>query len=323
MRSRPLVLTVIAGSLLLLLASPAAARPAAPASWVQLAPDSSPPARAAQAMAYDRAARDVVVFGGYTATSYLNDTWTWKDGTWTQASPATPPPARAGAGIAYDLVAKQLVLFGGYDGHHDLGDTWTWDGRSREWTEEHPATLPKAVTGPMLFTDPISGRVDMIGGFDGVLFHSEMYQWTGSDWLRLHPDTVPYARGAGIATLDRQRRQVVLFGGIGDLNTYNTWTWDGTDWTLESPKDQPPQRFYSAADDDPGAGGVVLFGGGSADGDLADTWVWTGSDWSQLSLANPPSVRESQGMVFNGDDQVLLLFGGSSDGVVQSDTWSL
>ena len=74
MRSRLLVLPVMTGLLLLLLAPPAGARPAAPSSWVQLAPDSSPPARAAQAMAYDRAARDVVIYGGYTATSYLNDT---------------------------------------------------------------------------------------------------------------------------------------------------------------------------------------------------------------------------------------------------------
>ena len=81
-----------------------------------------------------------------------------------------------------------------------------------------------------------------------MLFHAETWQWTGSDWRRLHPATAPYARGAGIAALDRQRRSVVLFGGIGDLNAYNTWTWDGTNWTLESPAHQPPQRFYSAAD---------------------------------------------------------------------------
>src|SRR5262245_9895907 len=109
MRARPLVLPVVTG-LLLLLAFPALASSHDPTSWVPLGPDSSPPGRAAQAMVYDRAARDIVIFGGYTDTSYLNDTWTWEGGTWTPATPATPPPIRAGAGIAYDMVSKQLVM---------------------------------------------------------------------------------------------------------------------------------------------------------------------------------------------------------------------
>src|SRR5207245_11388667 len=88
--------------------SAAIARPLAPSAWVQLSPANAPPPRAAQAMAYDRAARDVVVFGGYDAAAYLNDTWTWQGGDWTQADTPVAPPARAGAGIAYDLVTKQL-----------------------------------------------------------------------------------------------------------------------------------------------------------------------------------------------------------------------
>ncbi|TMK76365.1 MAG: hypothetical protein E6G47_13020, partial [Actinobacteria bacterium] len=102
-----------------------------------------------------------------------------------------------------------------------------------------------------------------------------------------------------------------------------TWTWDGTNWTLQSPAHQPPQRFYSAADYDPGAGGVVVFGGASGGGDLNDTWVWAGGDWTQLSFADAPSPRESHGMTFDGADQRLLLFGGSARGVLENDTWSL
>ena len=68
---------------------------------------------------------------------------------------------------------------------------------------------------------------------------------------------------------------------------------------------------------------VLLFGGGSGGGDLADTWMWTGTDWSQLTMTTSPLPRESQGLAFDGDTGQLLLFAGSDRGALQNDTWSL
>src|SRR3989442_1287513 len=114
------LLAALTAASLAAVSQPALAGAGGPA-WMKLRPAASPPARAAQAMAYDRAARDVVVFGGYDAIGYRNDTWTWDGATWTQANPPTVPPVRAAAGIAYNEVTRQLVMFGGYDGSRDLG----------------------------------------------------------------------------------------------------------------------------------------------------------------------------------------------------------
>jgi hypothetical protein len=225
--------------------------------------------------------------------------------------------------MAYDQVTHQLVLFGGYDGSIDLGDTWTWDGSALAWHHRHTSTHPKAVTGPMLFTDPINGHVDMFGGFDGMFFHNQTWQWTGSDWRLLHPSTSATGRGAAIAETDWANHTVVLFSGLGDLNTYDTWTWDGTTWTLRSPAHEPPARFYSASAFDPVIHGVVIFGGGSGNGDLNDTWEWTGTDWRRLQAGTPPARRESPAMTYDRATQSIVMFGGQVHGQVISDTWGL
>lgn len=291
--------------------------------WTNVFPPTSPPARAGHAMAYDPVGGKVLVFGGYDDTGYRNDTWTWDGVTWTEEAPATSPAPRAGPGIAYDRVSRQLVMFGGFTGSGYLGDTWTWDGATSSWTRRNTATRPPKVSGPMLFTDPVNGHVDMFGGFDGVLFQGITWQWTGTDWKNLHPANSATARGAAIAQFDPANHTVVMFSGIADLNAYDTWTWDGVTWTRESPVHQPPSRFYSSSAYEPKLRGVVIFGGGSGGGDLQDTWEWTGTDWRQLDAGAPPAKRESQGMAFDPAMRRIVLFGGQVGGAVVDDTWTL
>jgi hypothetical protein len=114
-----------------------------------------------------------------------------------------------------------------------------------------------------------------------------------------------------------------VFGGLGGLNTNDTWTWDGTTWTRESPAHQPPWRFFSPAAFDRQLGGVVLFGGSSPNGDLNDVWAWTGSDWHPVRTAKPPAPRESSMLAVDEADGALLLFGGQARGLVRAGTWKL
>jgi hypothetical protein len=51
-------------------------------------------------MAYDAARGQVVLFGGYDGSGYLNDTWVWDGTNWVQKFPATVPRlARARHGL--------------------------------------------------------------------------------------------------------------------------------------------------------------------------------------------------------------------------------
>ena len=155
-------------------------------TWMQLSTATSPTPRSYLAMTYDPVSGNVIVFGGFDGTGYLNDTWTFDGTTWTKVATHHAPPARANAQMAYDRLTHKVVLFCGYNGTQDLGDTWLWDGGASTWTQATPTHSPKGVTGPMVFTDA-NGSVDEFGGFDGNLYQGTMWQWNGSDWRQLHP----------------------------------------------------------------------------------------------------------------------------------------
>jgi hypothetical protein len=320
-RSFPLVLTM-PYFIAMLVAFSAIAADTASSSWTQLFPGTSPTPRSYLAMTYDGASRKVIVFGGYDGTRYLNDTWTFNGTTWAKMSTPVASAARANAQMAYDRLTQEVVLFGGYDGRRDLGDTWLWDGNASTWTRAAPAHSPKALTGPMVFTDP-NGRVDEFGGFDGNRYQGTMWQWNGSDWNQLHPAMLPYARSSAAVGLNNITKQVVLFGGLADVNPVNTWTYDGATWTMQSPHTQPPWVYAGSAVFDRNLKAVVLFGGGSGGVDQNSTWAWTGSNWKQLSPNQSPRPREGAGMAYDVILGHAIVFGGQDGSLFLNDTWEL
>src|SRR5438132_7901968 len=222
----------------LLAASSAVAATRSSKTWVHLSPNISPPARSYLAMTYDAASGKVVMFGGYDGTGYLNDTWTFDGTSWSRVQAPVSPPARAASQMAYDAITQKVVLFGGYNGTRYLGDTWIWDGKTSRWTRATTTHAPRAVTSPMLFADP-NGSIDVYGGFDGRFYQYSMWQWTGSDWNQLSLAMLPYARASAAVGVNGFTGEVVLFGGLADINPVNTWTYDGTTWTVEFPSTQP------------------------------------------------------------------------------------
>jgi hypothetical protein len=204
--------------------------------------------------------RKVIVFGGFDGSGYLDDTWTFDGISWTQVATSPSPPARTNAQMAYDSVTQKVVLFGGYNGTNYLGDTWLWDGTTSRWTQARTIHRPAPVTGPMLFPDP-NGHVDVLGGFDGRFYQYSMWQWNGSDWTQLFPAMLPYARSSAAVAANSSSGQVVLFSGLADVNPVNTWTYDGTTWTLKSTQTQPLWVYAGSAAFDPNINAVILFGG--------------------------------------------------------------
>src|SRR6266576_4199672 len=306
----------------LLAASSAVAAARSSKTWVQLSLNISPPARSYLAMSYDPASGKVIMFGGFDGTGYLNDTWTFDGTSWSRVQTSVSPPARAGSQMAYDVTTQKVVLFGGYNGARYLGDTWLWNGKTSRWTHATPAHHPAPVTSPMLFTDP-NGRVDVYGGFDGRFYQYSMWQWTGSDWNQLSLPMVPYARASAAVGVNGITGEVGLFGGLAAINPVNTWTYDGTTWTLQFPRTQPLWVYSASAAFDPNLNTVVLFGGGSGGVDQNTTWEWTGADWQQLRTARRPPAREGFGMTYDATLGHVIIFGGQNSEVPLGDTWEL
>jgi uncharacterized protein (TIGR03437 family) len=246
-------------------------------------------------MAYDAAHSQVVLFGG----SFLNDTWVWDGSNWAQKLPQTSPPIRDAYAMAYDAANGQVVLFGGSDTPHgiNLNDTWVWDGSN--WTQKSPQTSPPARARHAMAYDSAHGQVVLFGGFGRAAgtFNeiNDTWVWDGSNWTQKSPETSPPARQYHAMAYDSAHGQVVLFGGMGAINfeyLNDTWVWDGSNWTQQSPQTSPPVREQHAMAYDSAHDQTVLFGGfgGLPTATIiGDTWTWEGGA--------PPPMAPSIGSV--------------------------
>lgn len=90
----------------------------ATATWTQVctacATDGSdrPNARASASMAYDANRGVSILYGGYSGTTYYDDTWEWNGSAWSKTTSGSPSQ-RFGVGLAFDSTRKRTVLFGG------------------------------------------------------------------------------------------------------------------------------------------------------------------------------------------------------------------
>lgn len=146
--------------------------------WLYRNPSNVPSPRSYIAIAYDAVRQQVILFGGYSGSSYLNGTVVYDGTAWRKVFTPVAPSPRVNAQMAYDEMEK-VVLFGGYNGTSHL-NTWLWDGSTSKWTQATPVHSPAAVTGPMLFTDP-NGKVDEFGGYDGNRYQGTVWRWTGTE----------------------------------------------------------------------------------------------------------------------------------------------
>jgi cysteine-rich repeat protein len=276
-------------------------------------------ARTTGLLAFDTRRGVVVLFGGFTATAFSNETWEWNDVTWRRRVSRTNPPGRLNHSIAYDEVRQRVVVFGGetiFGSRFD--DTWEWDGI--EWVQRMPATRPAPRTQAAMAYDPVRQRIVLFGGSTTAGRQGETWEWDGSEWT-LIPVTGPTARVGAHMAFDPVLGKIVLFGGFTTGVVQDTWTWDGVTWTLLSPSTKPSARVFGAMTTC--GSNIVLFGGSVAlfGPHVADTWTWTGTDWSSVGGSQPPA-RNVAGFTYDAAHAKCLLFGGS-DSAPMGDTWEL
>jgi hypothetical protein len=157
----------------------------------------------------------------------------------------------------------------------------------------------------------------------------DTWTWDGSDWTQRHPVHSPPARYAAAMAYDAATAELVLFGGYGrcqhcaDGFHADTWTWDGSDWTLAAHSRYPEPRAYMQLTYDAADDRVVLFGGRDNVYMYGDTWTWSDAAWTKhhsesisvkpRSGAPETSVRVT-GRGFTGFEFVGLTFRDSTLG---------
>jgi hypothetical protein len=152
-----------------------------------------------------------------------------------------------------------------------------------------------------------------------------------ANWTQQAPTESPSVRQSASMAYDPAIGKVVLFGGFTSLGGEaeyfdDTWTYDGTTWSKQSPATSPPAGSGASMVYDPAIGKVVLFGGGGGDIFSGDTWTYDGTTWTKQSPAGPtPPARTEPSMAYDSAIGKVVLFGGSGgaeESETLSDTWT-
>jgi hypothetical protein len=117
-------------------------------------------------------------------------------------------------------------------------------------------------------------------------------------------------------TYDAATGQVLLFGGMwfSSHELGETWTWDGTSWTKQSPVHRPSPRRGATLVYDASTRRAVLFGGYQVGSRyFHETWTWDGSDWTKETTVHAPNGREYASMAYDAVHGQVVLFGGGKD----------
>jgi hypothetical protein len=317
-----LALTVVGASVIatsIVVASSSSAATPSSLPWVQQSPATIPPGSSGGSMAYDPASGQMVLLGGY---GDLADTWTYDGTTWTQHSLVEYPNGQASS-MAYDPAIGKIVLFSP-EGGCNYG-TWTWDGAT--WTPIATPTCPSAdLSYVSLAYDPAIGQMVLFGG-RAAEFSAETWTFSGTTWSQQSPTVSPSGRAAASMDYDPAIGRMVLFGGTaGDINNSHfvgdTWTYDGTTWSQQSPGTSPLARAGASMAYDPALGEMVLFGGGNDETFFGDTWIYDGTTWMQQSPSSSPAARGVAQMAYDGSTNKMVFFGGFTDGnATNDDMW--
>ena len=248
----------------------------------------TPSARGGHAMAYDPIAKKLLMFGGAKDMTSNAETWAW-DGstkTWAKLAPNnSPSPCNNNIAMAYDEVGGALMLFGATSGNGAGNETWIFDRQTANWIHLNPSVRPPKRNQFAMAYDANGKHVVLFGGYDSGQAN-DTWLWNGQakTWSAASPSNHPTARSNHAMAHDPVRKKTVLFGGWSSATVASlgdTWLWDGTNWTKETPASQPSARSSHAMAFDPVSQRVVLYGGWSGSTALADTWYWNGSNWVQ------------------------------------------
>ena len=204
--------------------------------WTPRHPVGSPSPRSDSAAAYDPAAGRIYLYGGFSGTSYLGDSWTFDPTTtaWSPVPPIGPTPGiRSDGRMVYDPSVDEFVLFGGNDYNgpnltfHHLNDTWTYRLTTNEWSLVPTPVAPGSRDYSAEGFDPATGTVLLFSGYGNRTILDDTWSFSigTNSWTELSPTTSPPGRYAGGGAFDTEDGRLLIVGGLGNAGLLSdTWS---------------------------------------------------------------------------------------------------
>ncbi len=201
--------------------------------------------------------------------------------------------------------------------------------------------------------DAKDGYVLLFGGcnlYDGYVcdgqYLNDTWEYSSGTWTNLTPAiSPPVLDGGSSMAYDSTAGVVVLFGGqLSTVNLTNpalvNYTWEFTRgvWSNATTDIAPAPRMNAALSDDPGRGGVVLFGGlhqyayntsnGTRIGGVkeSDTWVFDNRTWANVTMtvgSTPPGLFQASAAYDPNEGGPVYYGGWTTNGSTSNATWLL
>jgi cysteine-rich repeat protein len=205
-----------------------------------------------------------------------------------------PGPSRTNSAVASDRAHGRTVMFGGtnFIGPSGYADTWLWDGTA--WTQASPSRSPPARDSHAM-AGLGDGHIVMFGGESATAMLGDTWTWDGVTWKSEAPATSPLPRYLHAMAYDPIRGVAVLQGGVesgGGSPSGETWTWDGTAWSLVTGATLPRDEAAIAFD---AARGRLVAVGGAPNHPPAEEL--DGATWHELSSASCAEFAVTAGML--------------------------
>lgn len=331
-------------------------------SWGVLGGHPLPLRRFGQATAYDGRRNQMLVFGGISGETYMNDSWGLDlsgSGTWAplQVYGEPPPPRHEPAG-AFDTQLDRMLIYGGWTYPQNFfDDVWalSFSVGGSSWQQISIAgdTKPEGRRAHAVAYDALRNRLYLFGGLGKNYFElGDLWALDLNGTPRWIPMLTigkgPSPRFAHKLIYDPVRDRLLLCGGT----VVEHLTYDGHDygydhstsevwelplqgnlvWHLLEPKGYGPSVSDASVVWDGARDRLLVYGGVWVDNDVfglfVDTWslqLEPNLEWTQLRPAGLPAPwREAHSGIYDSVHDRMVVFGGTEifDGG-KNDTYSL
>ena len=190
-------------------------------NWKKIETTHSPTPRCGYSMAFDSCRNKVVLYGGHSDLWYDSDTWEYDGSDWTEVDTRNFPLSPSSLSeMIFDPNRCRIVLFGGETWDLiSLTDTWEYDGIN--WVQPTLSQSPTGRWGQAMAFNPVVGETILFGGYGpqypGGDLLEDTWAYDSQTWVKLITDRSPGALEQISMDFDTLRKQIILFGGNGDI----------------------------------------------------------------------------------------------------------
>ena len=224
--------------------------------WTRLNPTGlSPNPRHGHTVTFDPVRRRIIMIAGQGA-SFFGDAWAYdiQANLWTQLSAnSSGPSPRYGHSAIYDAKRDRIVISHGFTSEQGrFDDTWAFDLASNAWRDISPAgTRPLRRCLHHAVYVPQNDQMLLYGGCSsgfGPCPQGDLWSFDlgNNQWKEITSNPRPAPRQRYGMVFDDNRRQLVLFGGLGGPPLNDTWEYDPVSvaWTQVTPGGSAPAPRY-------------------------------------------------------------------------------